>query len=288
MDYSQKGKYINFNGENIRSDEFNLNFDNRAFKYGDGLFETLRIANKIPLFYKDHITRLFYGMKLLNLNFNSETLKHKLEKSITLLLNANKHFAGARIRITVYREGKGLYTPENNDFSYIIESTELESSEFILNTKGIKIGLFKDVKLRYSEFSRFKTLNSIPYILAGIYKTEKKFDDCLLLNSLNNIVEAISSNLFLVKDNALITPSLNEGGIDGITKNIIINIALANKFIIIEDAELHETDILNADEIFLTNSISGIIWVGAYKNRRYYNRTAKKFIVEINKLITKE
>ena len=278
MDYTQKGKYINFNGENIRLNEFNLSFDNRAFKYGDGLFETIRVANKSILFYKEHITRLFYGMKLLKISFNSDKLKHQLEKSIILLLNANKHFAGARIRITVYRDSKGLYTPEDNNFSFIIESTELKSEKFILNKKGIKIGLFKDVRLRYTEFSSIKTLNSLPYILAGIYKKENNLDDCLLLNSMNMIVEAISSNLFLVKDNILITPSLAEGGINGITKNIIIDIALKNKFTLIEDAELHETDILNADEIFLTNSISGIIWVGAYKNKRYYNKISKRFI----------
>jgi branched-chain amino acid aminotransferase len=286
MTYSQKGKYINYNGDNIRTENFNINIHNRAFKYGDGLFETIRAINKVPLFYREHITRLFYGMKLMKLDFASEILKNQLEKSIINLLDANKHFVGARLRITIYRNGEGLYTPENNNYCFVIESSELENNKFQLNKIGIKIGLYKNVRLRYSEFSQFKTLNSLPYILAGIYKKENNFDDCLLLNSMNNIVEGISSNLFLVKDNTLITSGLQEGGINGITRNIIIDIALSNKFILIEDANIIEKDLLNADEIFLTNSISGIIWVGAYKNKRYYNKISKKFIKELNFIIS--
>ncbi len=282
MQYSLKGQFINFNGNNFKQNTFALSYNNRAFKYGDGIFETIRTANKKPLFANEHFTRLFYGMKLLKFDFDSEILKITLNKSIMLLLDANKHFAGARIRLTIYRDAEGLYTPQTNKFNYLIETQELETNKFKLNKKGYKIGVFKDIKLRYSEFSSIKTLNSLPYILAGIYKKENKLDDCLLTNSLNMIVEGISSNLFLVKDKTIITPALNEGGIHGITKNIIIDIALANKFSLIEDAEIRETDLLNADEVFLTNSISGITWVGAYKNKRYFNKTAKLLIADLN------
>ena len=282
MEYVQKGKYINFNGENIKSENFSLQITNRGFKYGDGIFETIRTANKEPLFFKEHLTRLFYGMNLLKFDFENEIFGNKLYKSIILLLDANKHFSGARIRLTVFRNGEGLYTSETNDFSFLIESKELETNDFKLNKKGIKIDIFKDIRLRYSEFSSIKTLNSLPYILAGNYKIKNKLDDCLLLNSTNVIVEAISSNLFLVKGNSIITPSLNEGGINGITKNIIIDIALSKRFTLIEDAQLRETDLLNADEVFLTNSISGITWVAAYKNKRYFNKTAKLLMAELN------
>jgi len=285
MQYSLKGKFINYNGDNFKQETFSLSYNNRAFKYGDGVFETIRTANKKPLFLNEHFTRLFYGMKLLKFDFDSDILKIELEKSILLLLNANKHFAASRIRITIFRDREGLYTPQTNKFNYLIESQELETNEFTLNKKGYKIDIFKDVKLRYSEFSSIKTLNSLPYILAGIYKNENKLDDCLLVNSLNTIVEAISSNLFLVKDKTIITPGLNEGGINGITKNVIIDIALANKFSLIEDADVRETDLLNADEVFLTNSISGITWVGAYKNKRYFNKTAKLLVKDLNALL---
>ena len=285
MQYSLKGKFINYNGDNFKQETFSLPYSNRAFKYGDGIFETIRTANKNILFANEHYTRLFYGMKLLKFDFDSELLKTELTKAIMLLLNANKHFAGTRLRITIFRDGEGLYTPQTNKFNYLIESQELETNEFTLNKKGYKIDIFKDVKLRYSEFSLIKTLNSLPYILAGVYKNENKLDDCLLINSLNTIVEGISSNLFLVKDKTIITPALNEGGIQGITKNVIIDIALANKFSLIEDAEIRETDLLNADEVFLTNSISGITWVGAYKNKRYFNKTAKLLVKDLNALL---
>ena len=285
MEHIQKGKYINYNGDNIRSENFSIPVYNRGFKYGDGIFETIRTANKEPLFFKEHLTRLFFGMNLLKFDFDSHKSETKIYNSIKLLLDANKHFSGARIRITVFRDGKGLYTPETNEFNFLVESNELETNEFKLNKKGLKIDIFKDIRLRYSEFSSIKTLNSLPYILAGNYKNKNKLDDCLLLNSTNVIVEAISSNLFVVKGNSIITPSLSEGGINGITKNIIIDIALSKKYTLIEDAQLRETDLLNADEIFLTNSISGITWVAAYKNKRYFNKTAKKLLLELNSLV---
>jgi len=285
MEHILKGQFVNFNGDNLRQETFSISHNNRAFKYGDGLFETIRTVNKKPLFIGEHFTRLFYGMKLLKFDFDSDKLKIELSKSIKLLLDANKHFSGARIRITIFRNGEGLYTPETNKFSYLIETKELGTNEFTLNKKGFKIDVFKDIKLRHTEFSSIKTINSLPYILAGNYKNENKLDDCLLINSSNLVVEAISSNLFLVKDNSIITPGLNEGGIHGITKNIIIDISLANKFSLIEDAEIRERDLLNADEIFLTNSISGINWVAAYKNKRYFNKTSKLLIKELNAIL---
>jgi branched-chain amino acid aminotransferase len=230
--------------------------------------------------------RLFKGLVFLQYDFSKPELTDKIYKSIISLLDANKFFAGSRVRLSVFRKGEGLYTPETNEPEFIIEAYELESNYFTLNKKGLKIDVFRDVKLSQSPVSMFKSLNLYPYILAGIYKQKKQLDDCLLINNINNITEAISSNLFIVKDNLIISPSLEYGGIHGIMRDIIINIALAKKYIVVDDAEIKEIDIINANEIFLTNSVSGIRWVVAYKNKRFFNKTSKLFIQELNSIIS--
>ena len=283
--YKFKGQFVCFNGEFIRHAEINLSANNRAFKYGDGVFETIRIKNKEPLFYTEHIKRLAFALELLKIEFTVEFLKETLKQNIIRLLNANKFFVGARIRVTIYRDSDGLYTPTDNKLGYLIEATELENELYTINKRGLKIGIYDDIKLDYNEFSSFKTINSFPYILAGIYKKQNGFDDCILVNNSNNLIEGISSNLFVLKNNVLFTAGTESGCINGIMRNIIIDIALSKSMTVFDEALINENDLLNADEIFLTNVISGVRWVLSYKKKRFYNKFSKTLISELNKLI---
>ncbi len=113
------------------------------------------------------------------------------------------------------------------------------------------------------------------YIMAANHKQQHGLNDCLLVNEMGNIIEAISSNLFIVTNNILQTPAVESGIVKGIMREQVINLALKHNFTVFDDCEITETDILKADEIFFTNAISGIQWVVAYKQRRYFNKTAK-------------
>ena len=283
--YKQKGNYVCLNGEFIKKNEITLLSNNRAFRYGDGVFETIRVIRKEPLFFSKHIKRLTNALSLLKIDFQKDTLEVKLKQDIVRLLNTNKFFAGAKIRITVYRESEGLYTPENNNMAYLIESSEVNDELYTLNTKGLNISIFHDIDLYYNQFSSFKSINSFPYILAGIYSKNNNFDDCILTDNASNLIEGISSNLFLLKNNSLFTPSTQSGCINGIMRNIIIDIALSKSMTVFDEAILTENDLLNADEVFLTNVVSGVKWVLSYKKKRYYKRFSKLLIDELNKLI---
>lgn len=283
--YKLKGQFICFNGEFIRKSELNISANNRAFKYGDGVFETIRVIKKEPLFYIEHIKRLSLALELLKIDFSIDFLKTELKQNIVRLLNANKFFAGARIRITVFRSGEGLYTPTSNKMEYLIEASELENEYYALNKRGLNIGIYNEIKITYSEFSNFKTINSLPYILAGIYKKQNGFDDCILVNNENNLIEGISSNLFILKNNVLYTTGAQSGCIEGIMKNIVIDIALSKSMTVFDEALLTENDLLTADEIFMTNVINGVQWVLSYKKKRYYNKFSRVLISELNKLV---
>lgn len=266
-------QYVNIDGIMKLQDNFVIKSNNRAFKYGDALFETMfSSANKIPLFNR-HIERLINSMKILKMEIPDKFTinKDSLFYEITRLLNKNKLHKGARVRITVYRTGEGLYTPENNNISYLIDASGIENTEYKYNTQGIKIDIFTEILKPQNIFSNLKTTNTLLYILAGIYKKEARVDDVLLLNDNYNVIEALSSNIFIVKDNQVYTPNLEDGCVNGIMRNHIIYIAKKNN-ISIKYKPLTLEDIESAEEIFLTNSISGIKWVGGYLKKRYYNK----------------
>ncbi|MCF6366008.1 MAG: aminotransferase class IV [Bacteroidales bacterium] len=274
---------IIYNGKYIPAGSIEISYKNRAFLYGDSIFETIRVNNRKVLFLEEHLQRLVSGMKVLKYEVPDKftVFRQKLEEEIIQLLNRNKIFKASRIRITVFRKPGGLYTPQTNDVDYIISSSKLEDDKFKLNTKGLLLGIFNEIKKPQNVFSQYKTANSIIYTMAGIYKNENNFDDCLILNNKGNILESISSNIFTVKSEKLTTPPVIDGCINGIMRNKILKLAKQHKIVCIEKS-IDVTDLLKADEVFLSNSISGVKWVVAYKNKRYYKRMSDFLIRKLN------
>ncbi|MGZ2371850.1 aminotransferase class IV [Ancylomarina sp. YFZ004] len=273
---------LSYNGEFYSDDTALFTADNRAFRYGDSLFETIHCNGTQIQFLDEHIERLKLGMNQLRMDI-PDHFSETIEKNIKSLITKNKSFLGTRIRLSVFRNPGGLYTPNTNRISYLIESSKLEESKYFLNKKGLQIGLFDTYKKTSNSLSGFKTGNSLPFILAGLHKSEMKWDDCLLINERQNLVESVSSNLFIVKDGILFTPSLESGAVYGIMREQIIQIALDLGITVYDDCIMKPEQLMEADEIFLTNAIVGIRWVVAYGERRYFNRSAKVLIEELNK-----
>jgi branched-chain amino acid aminotransferase len=276
--------FINVNGQLVGSDAAVFTINNRAFRYGDGLFESMRMINGSVPFLSLHLERLKQSCKFLKFNTDDVIEERKLKKQLSELALKNNIEGNAKIRFTCFREDGGLYTPNSNKINYSIEIAELNNSKFELNVKGLSVELFQEIKKQVHPLSNFKSNNCLIYVLAGIYKTEKKFDDCILLNERSNICEAISSNLFLVINGALYTPSLSEGCLDGVMRRVILENAPKHRINIYESA-IMPNDLLRADELFLSNAVNGINWIGSYKNKRYYNNTTKKILSILNDLV---
>ncbi len=276
--------YISYNGKIIHKDELRLDLNNRAFQYGDGLFETMHASgNKVQFFY-EHMERLIRSMKVLRMEipvrFTIDTMG--LQKEISKILNKNKLFKGARIRMTVFRETGGLYTPESNETEYIIESSPLDSDVYEFNQKGLLIDIYEEQLKPINSLASVKLTSSIFFVLAGIFKKENSLDECLILNTKGNIIEGISSNIFLVKENVISTPSLREGCLPGVMRQKVIELSRRNGFIIQDEQVIKIQDIMAADEIFFTNAIKGIQWVVGFKQRRFYNKVAKSLSDALN------
>jgi len=282
--------YVNYNGKLIPSDQPILTSINRSFRYGDGLFESIRMLNgEIPLL-NQHIKRLFHGMKILNIEipaaytidyFKEQIFQLARQNNITQVATATTR--NARIRLTIFRDGEGLYEPKSNHPGFVIEISALSDSQFTLNKEGLIIDIFADVLKSCDQLANLKTNNALPYILAAIHKNKNHLDDCLLLNQHGRVAEAISANVFIVKNNTLITPPLSEGCVAGIMRGQILKLADRTE-ISASESSLTTDDLTEADELFLTNAVTGIRWVKKFRNKTYDNATAKTLINELNNI----
>jgi branched-subunit amino acid aminotransferase/4-amino-4-deoxychorismate lyase len=275
-------KYCILNGHLISVYEPAVAFNNRAFRYGDSLFETIRVCNNRLMFLRDHILRLRLGMTVLRMNVPAEFNYENIQELIIQLLKHNVHAPNARVRLTIFRNEGGFYTPETNDISFLIESEELEKP-YELNSKGLWMDVYGDIKKPINKLSNIKCGSAILYVMAGLARQSMKLDDCFILNDLGNICESISGNIFAVRNGTLYTAPLSEGCVAGIMRKQIMSLANANKILTFESPITINT-LMNADEVFLSSSIKGVEWVGQFKQKFYTNKTAQFFTDKLNQL----
>lgn len=257
---------------------------NRGFRYGDALFESIRVVNGKACFLEDHFKRLKKGMEVLRMKPGGNISFNDLKEQIEKLIEKNHLRKGGRIRLSVFRSAEGLYAPKNQTKSYVIEAKPFDDNKYVMNEKGLVIDTFNEFRRSRNPLSHIKTTNSIPNVLAGIYQTENDLDECIMLNDLGRIVEAISSNIFLYKNQNIYTPALDEGCMDGIMRKQILTIAKEMNINVFEGM-LNGSMLLQADEMFLTNAIRGIQWVGAYRQKRYFNKATKEILDRLNQSI---
>lgn len=273
--------YVFHRGEYINENQAIIAKDNRAFRFGDGFFETIRAYNGQPLFLEHHFSRITDTIKAFKYkpaeNFSLDLLRNQ----ISGLLQRNGITAGGRIRITFYRRAMGFYLPKGDDLSYLIEAEALMENDFQMSPAGKTVDIFADFKKEVNKLSGFKTLNAQLYVMSALYARDKGFDEALLQNSKFSIIEATTSNIFIVSNGVLYTPTLEDGCIAGTMRMNVINLALENKIKVYE-CTLNPHNLLSADEVFLTNAIRGIEWVVAYKTKRYFNEMSKKLLTILN------
>ena len=229
------------------------------------------------LYFDRHLSRLHRSMELLGMEMHPDLNFHQLYLAIRHLDQANQLGGNGRIRLEVFRNDGGLYTPLTNSVSYLIEVTPVHQDNYSLNETGLKIELYTDIKKPVSKLSNLKSSNSLYYVMAGLHKRRLNLDDCIVLNTDDRIADAISSNVFLLKGDELHTPSLDEACVAGVMREVIIEVFRETGGTVMETS-ISVDDLLHADELFLTDVIHGIRWVGAFRNKRYFNNKAKALL----------
>jgi branched-chain amino acid aminotransferase len=274
--------YINFNGEIVPADSQLLTIANRAFRYGDGLFESMRLMKGKLKFPELHAERLQKGMKALKIDGYSQTDSWFLKEKVEELARRNKVKHG-RLRLTVFRDAEGLYTPTQNKMGYCLELTPVDEPRYFLNERGLIMDTYTELLKPLNWLSNIKTCNSLTYVMASLFKQQNKLDEVFLLNQNGFLCEAGAANIFVWYQNHLYTPALSEGCVEGVMRKVVIQLALENN-IPFTEAQINAEVLNQADEVFLTNAGKGIQWVMGYGVKRYFNRVSKGLMDELNKL----
>lgn len=263
---------INYNENIISKETIALSIDNRAFKYGDSLFETIKVVNSKVIFVEDHYFRLMASMRMLRMKIPMKFTIEFFEKEIVKTVEANK-LIDARVRFSVFRKDGGLYLPKDNGIEFLIEATPL-----IIPLKDeYEVDLFKDYYVYSGMLSTLKTNAKILNVVASIYANENDLDNCIVLNEKKHIVEALNANIFLVKDNEILTPSLSEGCVKGVMRKNIIAIINKDKTYNIKITEISPFELQKADEVFITNAIIGIQSITKYR-KKTFNTTVATYL----------
>lgn len=265
---------INYNGKFI--DDINpiIQANNRGFRFGDGVFETMKFKKGKIIFLDEHLSRLWQGLKRFQFDLPKLFTPDYLESELLALIQKNKHSA-ARIRLTVFRGNGGLYDPENLNPNFIIESWNLPETNGDLNENGLQCILFKDALKSIDAFSNLKHNNYLPYLMGAIEAKKMKCNDAIIFNSNLNICDSTIANVFLINENIIYTPALTEGCIAGIMREFVINELRKNDFNVVEQT-ITESDLANADEVFLTNSIYNMRWVSSIDGFNYQNKMTRE------------
>lgn len=274
---------IILNGKITESEGVHFGHQNRAFRYGDACFESIRLINGKPVFWKLHAERVRTTLEFLQMDL--QVSDQELRSQILQLAKVNAVEQGGRARIIAWRGGAGKYSPVSSNAEYMIELVPHEMNLFQLNEKGLTVDLFEQMPINPPPLSNFKTNNAIPYVLGSKWKLDKGLDDVIMLDHKGFVAEASSSNLFVFTGKKLITPDVSNGGLKGTMRRMILRLAAENGYEV-EEALILPEDLNSAKEVFTTNAIHGLQWVGAYRSNRYYHKESSKLIGILNELAT--
>ncbi len=270
-------RYINYNGNIYNEHEQLLQVTNRGFRYGDGFFESMIMFNqKMPLL-EFHWSRIVFTADVLAGILPAGMDVDKLQSMILDLASVNDLVKNARVRVQFFRKGGGLYLPDTDDLGFIITMDPVINERFEVG-EGLVAGLREDCYKTVSMTSDLKTSSALMYVMAARFAKSEGWDECLLLNDLDHVCEAIHSNIFLVKGDKLITPDLDSGCVNGVMRSYLI--ALFDE--LVEEREVTVKELEEAEEILLVNAVKGVQWIKQFKGKTYTNKKAVEITALLN------
>ena len=275
---------INFNGNIQDTSNFAIE-NNRGFLFGDAIFETIKVNGTKILFLEEHYLRLMASMRICRMEIPMNFTMEFMEEQILKLIELETNKVSNRIRFSVFRDADGFYNPTSNDVQFIITCFELSSEKYLFSTSNYEVELFKDFHVSKHLLSTLKTNNKMINVVASVFAKENGFENCLLINDDKNVVEAINGNIFMKMGNQLITPPTSDGCLNGIMRKQIL--AIVNKM---ENMEMIEKsispfDLQKADELFISNVITGIQPITKYRKKEFTSELSKEITELLNNSI---
>jgi branched-chain amino acid aminotransferase len=271
---------VNFDGTLTQNP--GLSPGNRAFLYGDGVFETLKIIDGRILFFEDHYFRLMASMRILRMEIPMHFTMEFLLSETLKLTDSIGCTSSARARLVVFRREGGFYLPANNGVSFIISAEPLSEPLYKAGASACEVDIYKDFHISAQLLSTLKSVGRTINVTGSIFAAENGLDNCLLLNEHKNVVEALNGNLFLLSGSTLATPPLADGCLNGIMRKQVL--ALARKFegLEVEERSISPFELQQADEMFITNVIKGLKPITKFRKKTYGVSAAQALTARLN------
>ena len=275
---------INSNGNLVPSSDTGLSFFNRGFSYGDALFETVKAVGNKLLFWEDHYFRLMASMRLLRMEIPMTfTPEYFVDQCVQLIQEQEVNSPAWRLRLTVFRDSGGRYTPDHNRVAFVIGCEPLPQDRFLDEVVNYRVDLYKDHYVQAGMLPNLKTNNKILNVLGSIFAKENDLDNCILVNDNKEVVEALQSNLFLLFGQEIHTPPLTSGCLDGIIRKQIIRLS-KDLNLTLKETVINPFDLQKADELWLSNSIQGIRAVTNYRRKTYQSQLYPEAVALLNQM----
>lgn len=235
-----------FNGTLCLPEAIKLSPNNRAMCYGDGIFETIIVRRGTSSLLSYHYNRLVKGLTVLQIElpFSLQALESYIWQLST------KHKAAVlRMRLQVWRKEGGLYAPTQTAPQFLLSATSFEKPSW----EKKQVAFSQKIQLSYSPFSSLKSMNALPYVLAGLEKKERQLDDLILTDTEGHIAECSSSNLFWLKDGCWHTPHLKSGCVAGVMRAYLLD-QMYKKDIPVQEVLVPKEKLMEASVLIATNA----------------------------------
>jgi branched-chain amino acid aminotransferase len=254
------------NGTLCPKKEAKIPIDDRGFLFGDGVFETMRSYGGKVFRLDKHLTRLFDSLAIVHLSIPYTSVE--LGKAVNDTLEANQ-LQEAYIRLTASRGqgGRGIDLPEKSSPTVLIVAREFVPYPPQVYREGMRVMISGIQQNLSSPTARIKSLNFLDHILARIEARERGLDEAILLNMDGFVCEGAVSNIFIVRQGTLSTPDRESGILPGVTREVIIELAL-REGIRIEERKVKPSELKEADECFLTNTLMEVMPVSGIDGRK--------------------
>lgn len=258
---------IYFNGEFVPESEARVSVFDHGLLYGDGVFEGIRAYNNKVFMLTEHIERLYRSAHAIALEI--PMLPEDLAQAVVDTCKAN-NLTDGYVRLVVTRGvgtlGLNPYTCKRPQIIIIAAGIQLYSKE--LYEEGLKVITCATLRNHPESLSpNIKSLNYLNNILAKIEAINANVEEVIMLNHKGYVAEASGDNVFIIKGDRLITPPVSEGALEGITRNVVMQLA-QEKGMDVSEAVMTRYDLYNADEMFLTGTAAEVISVVDLDSRK--------------------
>lgn len=271
---------FNFNGTFQNNDSI-LKIDNRGFKQGDFITESVKISDGKILLWEEHYFNLMASLRIFRMKIPIEFTPEFLENEILKVSEANR-LLNAKVVIAVFRNPDSENLLTQSSISYLIKVDKIfENPHYTWINEPSEIEIFKDYSVNPTFFTQIRS-HKPEEIVALAYMQENEYQDLVLVNHDKRIARTVLGNPFLIRGNKIKTPKISEGGIRSVFRNHLCKLIDKSDEFELEEVEIFPFELQKTDELFICIESEGILSIHQNRKKGYSTELTKKIIEILN------